>query len=85
MEHGLKLIAFYVQKHKAVLAMCHNPSLVRDKPLGAPASVKLVFPHYPIYAINLQLLLLPMHCNLISCYLLMFSLETPFIHKTKLI
>ena len=23
--------------------MCYNPALVRDKPLGAPASVKLVY------------------------------------------
>ena len=42
MEHGLTLISFYVQKHIAALAMCDNPELVRDKPLGAPASVKLL-------------------------------------------
>ena len=35
-------ITFYVQNHIAVLAMCYNPSLVRDKPLGAPAFMKLV-------------------------------------------
>ena len=23
--------------------MCYNPALVRDKPIGAPASVKLVY------------------------------------------
>ena len=33
MGGGLKLITFYVQKQIAALAMCHNPSLVRDKPL----------------------------------------------------
>ena len=43
MGHGLKLITFYVQKHIAFLAMCHKPPLVRDKPLDAPASVKLVY------------------------------------------
>ena len=42
MGHGLKLISFYVQKHIAALAMCDKPELVRDKPLGAPASVKLL-------------------------------------------
>ena len=25
------------------MGMCYNPALVRDKPLGAPASVKLVY------------------------------------------
>ena len=25
MEHGLKYITFYAQKHKAVLAICYNP------------------------------------------------------------
>ena len=43
MEHGLKHITFYVQKYIAALAMCYNPGLVRDKPLGAPASVKLIY------------------------------------------
>ena len=38
-----KLIMFYVQKYVTVLEMCHNQPLVRDKPLGAPASVKLVY------------------------------------------
>ena len=32
-----------VQKHEAALAMYHNPPLVRDKPLGASTSVKLVY------------------------------------------
>ena len=43
MGHGLKLITFYVKKHIAGLARCHNPSLVRDNPLGAPASVKMIY------------------------------------------
>ena len=43
MGHGLKLIIFYVQKHIAALEMCHNQPLVRDKLLGAPAFVKLVY------------------------------------------
>ena len=43
MEHGLKHITYYVQKHIAALVMCYNPALVRDKPLGAPTSVKLVY------------------------------------------
>ena len=43
MKHGLKHIKIYVQKHIAPLAMCYNPPLVCDKPLGAPASVKLVY------------------------------------------
>ena len=43
MEHGLNYITLYVQKHIASLAMCYNPSLVRDKPLGAPIFVKLVY------------------------------------------
>ena len=41
--HGLKVITFYVQKHIAALEMCHNQQLVCDKPLGVPASVKLVY------------------------------------------
>ena len=43
MEHGLKYIMFYIQKHIAPLAMCYNPPLVRDKPLGAPTLVKLSY------------------------------------------
>ena len=41
--HGLKHIMCYVQKHTAALVMCYNPALVRDKPLGVPASVELVY------------------------------------------
>ena len=33
----------YVQKHISALAMSNNPGPVRDKPLGTPASVKLVY------------------------------------------
>ena len=43
MEHALKYITFYVEKHIAHLAMCYNPMLVRDKPLEAPKFVKLVY------------------------------------------
>ena len=35
----LKNIMFYVAKHIAALAVCYDPALVRDKPLGAHASV----------------------------------------------
>ena len=42
MEHGWKCITFYVQKHIAPLAMCYNPPLVHDMPLGMSAFVKLV-------------------------------------------
>ena len=43
MEHGLNIIIFFVQKHIAGLVMCSNPGLVRDRSLGAPASVKLAY------------------------------------------
>ena len=36
---GIKICYFFVQKHIAPLAMCYNSLLVRDKPLGPPASV----------------------------------------------
>ena len=39
----LKQITFYVQKHIATLALCYNSVLVPGKPLGAPASVKLLY------------------------------------------
>ena len=41
--HGLKYIAFYVQKHITPRTVYCSFLLVRDKPLGAPASVKRVF------------------------------------------
>ena len=43
MEHGLKDIAFYVQKHIALQGVCYNFPLVHDKPLGAPAFGRLVY------------------------------------------
>ena len=45
MEHGLEYITFYVLKklHKAPVAICSNPPLVRDKPLGAHAFVGLAY------------------------------------------
>ena len=43
MEHGLKDVAFYVKKHIAPWAIYHNPQLVQEMPLGAPAFVRLVY------------------------------------------
>ena len=43
MDHGLKHVSFYVQKHVIAMGMCYNPALVGDKPLGSPASVKRVY------------------------------------------
>ena len=43
MEHGLYYVTFYVQKRIADLAMCYNPTLVCDKPPGAPAFEKPVY------------------------------------------
>ena len=42
MEHGLKDIAFYVQKHITLYTVVITSLLVCDKLLGAPASVKRV-------------------------------------------
>ena len=43
MEHGFKDIAFYVQKHITPCTIVITSLLVRDKPLGSPASVKGVY------------------------------------------
>ena len=44
MEHGLKVIAFYVQKAYNTLHSCHNfPVWFATKPLEAPAFVKQVY------------------------------------------
>ena len=43
MEHGLRYIAFHVQKHIAPLAIFHNSLLVHDKLLGVTAFMKLVY------------------------------------------
>ena len=43
MKHGLKDIAFYVQKHITHYIVVVTSPLVRDKPLGVPASVKHVY------------------------------------------
>ena len=43
MEHGLKDIAFYVQKHITPCTVVITSLLVRDKPLGVPASMKRVY------------------------------------------
>ena len=42
----IKYVSSYVKKHIVHLAMCYNPPIVRDKPLGAPAFVKLVYNWY---------------------------------------
>ena len=41
MEHGLRYIAFYVQKRKTPRAVCYEFTLVSDKQIGAPAVVRL--------------------------------------------
>ena len=46
-EYGLWCITFYVQKHMTPFAMCYNLSLICDRPLGAPAFVKLIYAVYP--------------------------------------
>ena len=43
MEHRLKDIAFYVQKHITLCTVVITSLLVRDKPLGVSASVKRVY------------------------------------------
>ena len=43
MEHGLEYIAFYVQKYIALVAIRSNPQVDRDKPLGAPAFMRLAY------------------------------------------
>ena len=42
MEHGLKNIAFYVQKHIIPRAACHDFPVFIDKLLGAPGFMKLI-------------------------------------------
>ena len=42
-----------MSKNIAALEMCDNQLLVRDKPLGAPASVKLVYCHYSDKTVSL--------------------------------
>ena len=43
MEHGLKDIAFYVQKHITPCTVVITSLLVHEKPVGAPAYVKRVY------------------------------------------
>ena len=45
-EHGLEYFSFYVQKHIELLVACSGPSLVRNGPLGAPASLILAYSFY---------------------------------------
>ena len=42
-EHGLEYFSFHVQKYIAYLAASSVPPLVRDRTLGAPAFLKLVY------------------------------------------
>ena len=42
-EHEFKYIAFNVHKHITPHAVCHKFPLVRDKLVGAPASMKWVY------------------------------------------
>ena len=42
MEHVLKYITFYVQKHIAPLTLCYYLPVVRDKALGALAFMRLL-------------------------------------------
>ena len=42
-EHWLEYITFYVQKYIAHLVACSGHPLVCDRPLGAPAFVKLTY------------------------------------------
>ena len=42
-EHLLQYIVFYAQKHIAYLAAFSWPTLVGDRLLGAPASLKLAY------------------------------------------
>ena len=43
--YGAWIKIYYVlcSKHMPALAMCYNPPLVRDKPPGAPAFVKIIY------------------------------------------
>ena len=43
MEYGLEYNMFYVWKHIAALVICSSPPVVRNKPLGAPAFVRLAY------------------------------------------
>ena len=43
MEPELKYIAFYVKKQMAHHAVCYNFPLVRDRQLGMPAFMRLVY------------------------------------------
>ena len=43
MGHGLKDVAFYVERRITPCTVVITSLLVRDKPLGVPASVKQVY------------------------------------------
>ena len=75
MGHGLKLIMFYVQKHIAALGMCHNPALVRDKPLGVPTSVKLVYTSWILFIFTHLINQLQQVCRLLTFFFLKTEFE----------
>ena len=54
MSHGLEYmyVTFYVQKHIAPPGICSNPPLVRDKPLGVPAFIRLAY-WWAVYTVYL--------------------------------
>ena len=43
MLNGLKHKSLYVKTRVVAIGMCYNPALVRDEPVGSPASVKRVY------------------------------------------
>ena len=49
----LRYMRFYVQKHIALIIICSNPRLVRDKPPGAHAFVRLAY--CPVSAMEQQI------------------------------
>ena len=54
MEHGLKYITSYIQKHIEHLAICYNLPLVRDKALGSPEFVRRVY-HIPWFCVDITI------------------------------
>ena len=75
-EHRLKYISFYDQIHKALLAICYNSPLVRDKPIGAPhlwnSSILLLERYHPSDAI------LSRHLNMTKRVLILKSVEKSY-------
>ena len=59
MEYGFKDIKCYVQKHKAPQAICYNPRLIPEKPLGAYCETPLLHPTDIVGCNYLSLPLIP--------------------------